>query len=272
MVRYGELALKGKNRYHFEKTLVRNIKDCLDKTGNSSYEVIRLRGRILVRGDVGHAGLKRVFGISSYSPCTEARPSMDAIKSAIDITRISQPFRVTCTRSDKSYPFDSMQVQREIGSYIVGKTGYSVDLENYNSDVGVELVDDIAYIYYETFDGFSGLPVGTQGTVIGLIRDLHDELACLLLMRRGCNITLVLKADSSLKLLDSYNYRAFTKTHVAEDPCAFLSGRHEIAVCSGSRGLNLPETGGKLFLQPLVGYSDEELETLKQRFIDGCDR
>ena len=48
MLRYGELALKGKNRDLFEKRLVSNIKNCLKKNDIVDWEIVRKRGRIFV--------------------------------------------------------------------------------------------------------------------------------------------------------------------------------------------------------------------------------
>ena len=50
IIRYGEIALKGKNRRFFEEKLVANIKEKLSRQLPESFEFIRrISGRILIK-------------------------------------------------------------------------------------------------------------------------------------------------------------------------------------------------------------------------------
>ena len=66
LVRYGELALKGKNRSDFEDRLVRNIRQKLASIPD--VKVVKSFGRIFVETDRSHSasvlrGLGDVFGV-----------------------------------------------------------------------------------------------------------------------------------------------------------------------------------------------------------------
>src|SRR5690554_6621563 len=82
LVRYGEIALKGKNRSFFEKTLLENIKFALKGLGA---RVVRMHGRFLIMGAAAEEEeisrrLNRVFGVVSASSVKTAPLDPDAIK------------------------------------------------------------------------------------------------------------------------------------------------------------------------------------------------
>ena len=90
LIRYGELALKGKNQKQFLKTLVRNIRNQVKLDTGEPCEVQDIRGRIVLPLN-GHdpeffyPSLDRVFGISSYSPVITTELDEEAIiKTAVD--------------------------------------------------------------------------------------------------------------------------------------------------------------------------------------------
>jgi tRNA uracil 4-sulfurtransferase len=65
---------------------------------------------------------------------------------------------------------------------------FKVDLETPDIEVFVEVRDDKSYLYAETLQGPGGLPVGSQGRVLVLLKDLHSLIAAWLMMKRGCTI------------------------------------------------------------------------------------
>lgn len=72
LIKYGEIGLKGKNRYLFEDALIRQIQFSLKGTGD--YEVTKEQGRIYVnmKSDYDYdevvTALQRVFGIVAICP------------------------------------------------------------------------------------------------------------------------------------------------------------------------------------------------------------
>ena len=81
LLRYGEIGLKGRNRWQFVRQLRRNMKDALRRAG--------LQGRVWSEGQRVYAevedldpaveALRNVFGIVSLSPATAVPPEREAI-------------------------------------------------------------------------------------------------------------------------------------------------------------------------------------------------
>lgn len=121
LIRYGELALKGKNRDQFEDALVRSVKSVL-----RSFFKVKVRrnyGRMYVElhGEDAYAvmeRLKRVFGISSFSPTIQVDPDIETIKEkALELIRQLKPEphvsrRYAPRRQTLSDSFDGSQPHR----------------------------------------------------------------------------------------------------------------------------------------------------------------
>src|SRR5690606_11443717 len=115
LVRYGELALKGKNRSDFEDRLVRNIRQKLASIPD--VKVVKSFGRIFVETDRSHSasvlrGLGDVFGVVGFSPAKRVQSDLEAIKeAAVRLVEYRNPFprtfKVAAKRADKSFPLSS---------------------------------------------------------------------------------------------------------------------------------------------------------------------
>lgn len=85
LIKYAEIGTKGKNRYMFEDTLCKQIKEHL--AGLGEFTIRREYGRIFVEAESGCdyedviAGLKKVFGIVGICPVVvEEQVEFEAIK------------------------------------------------------------------------------------------------------------------------------------------------------------------------------------------------
>ena len=73
LIKYGEIGVKGKNRYKFEDALVRQLGLALKPLG-SAFHIVKEHGRIYVDMDGAYdyedtiAALQRVFGVVSICP------------------------------------------------------------------------------------------------------------------------------------------------------------------------------------------------------------
>lgn len=243
IIRYGEIALKGKNRPVFENQLVANIKDCLQKHGTEAY-VRKDHSRLIVDAPYIPA-LRRVFGIHSISPCTIC--NIDSIYEAVKehIANFSKEtrFRVSVQRVDKTIKGSSAEMEREIGAYVVEQTGAKVDLKGYDEEVGIELLSGKAYVFSERIAGPGGLPVGSQGRCTVIIEDKFSELAGLLVMKRGCAIDVTKDSE----LLEGFAYGPGIGREQRE---IVVQGRFEVPA----------ERRHELELDPLVGLTREECE------------
>jgi tRNA uracil 4-sulfurtransferase len=199
VVHYQELALKGKNRPWFLGRLVRNLRRGLSDL--DVREVRSLMGRIeVVLGpdaspDAVGDRIRRTFGIANFSYAGRAPLDLDAIAAAIltDLgERTCTSFRVSVRRADKRFPMTSPQVEREVGGRIKEARGWTVDLENADLVIHVELLTDQAFYFFGKERGAGGLPTGTAGRVACLLSGgIDSPVAAHRMMKRGCTVTFV---------------------------------------------------------------------------------
>ncbi|QQE75606.1 tRNA 4-thiouridine(8) synthase ThiI [Brevibacillus composti] len=198
LIRYGELALKGKNRDQFEDALASSVKSVL-----RSFFKIKVRrsyGRMYVElhGEDAQAvmeRLKRVFGISSFSPTIQVEQDADVIKEkALELIRQLQPepktFRVETRRADKRFPIGSMDMNRLVGTHILRNLpAIKVDVHQPETVVYIEIRAEGTYISCETIPGPGGLPVGSAGKVMLLLSGgIDSPVAGWMVMKRGVTL------------------------------------------------------------------------------------
>ncbi len=190
IVRYGEIALKRGNRRKFEERLANNIVRMLRRHGFKA-TVKLTRGRFLVyASDSSLPVFSKIPGIVSFSPAKEMR--YDEIEShlAHELKRFSpRTFKIETHRVDKSFPKTSVEINQELGDFVVKKFGWKVNLDNPELRIGVEIINSHAYVFFETYRGIGGLPVGSAGKLIALISaGIDSPVAAFMMMRRGAKI------------------------------------------------------------------------------------
>ncbi len=200
IVHYAEIGLKGKNRKRFEDQLINNIKHSLKGTGIKS--VNRIAGRILI--ELGSKPkleqiieqLRRVFGVSHFSPAVKTKAKFDEIKAvALNFAKNLDwdTFRVTTRRSNKLFPMNSMEVSREVGAYILDNSDdKKVKIKDPDLEIQIEIVDQEAFVFADKIRAFGGLPVGSSGKVVSLLSGgIDSPVASWRLMKRGCEVVFV---------------------------------------------------------------------------------
>ncbi|MFH1668551.1 MAG: THUMP domain-containing protein [Candidatus Woesearchaeota archaeon] len=276
--RYGELALKGKNRGLFEDKLLHNMKDCLKKNAIDA-RVEKVRGRIFVHTSDESAldCLKRVFGLVSLSPAdiTESDEQKITEKvieyvSKLDVSKI-KTFRITTKRTNKKFSKTSGETDILLGDTVNEKFGFSVDLTSPDLNIGIE-IHDKTYIFHEKKACFGGLPLGITGKVACLIRNSADVAAAWLVMRRGCEALLLLMGDEKYTILDQYSYGANIKTESIGD----LSFAKEIINSNKCKALVVGDSldgfdqenyavTGVAVLAPLIIYTESQISDLLEK-------
>lgn len=195
---YDEIALKGKNRDYFEKKLVENIKNKLTKEVYflNSWKVRKVAGRILieVKNDLENKLekfliLREVFGIVNFSFAQEASQDLDELKKncwkLLEKEKFDN-FRISASRSDKNFPLSSMEINKEVGSFIVEKTGAQVKLKDAQVEIFIEITNKKAFIYKDKIQGAGGLPVGSGGKVLALLSGgIDSPVAAYYILKRG---------------------------------------------------------------------------------------
>ncbi len=201
LVRYAEVGLKSSSvRRYFETILMDNMLSALAAHGLEAL-IDSQQGRIYVTTDkVDEAAqvLQRVFGVASVSPALVGDSAMEAMQKAAaaysrDVLKDGQSFAVKARR-EGNHPYKSMDVGREVGSAIFlanEERGVRVNLTRPDVTFYVEVRDKKAYLFSEYMSGPGGLPMGSQGKVVAVVRDERDALAAWMLMKRGCRATIL---------------------------------------------------------------------------------
>ncbi len=198
LLRYGEIALKGKNRSFFFRKLRRNVRSCLKANGIEG-KVWQEGQRIYLQTDEVESALQavqRVFGLVSLSPVHEVPANLDAmVQEGVAVAQRAgldpgRTFRVRARRADKSFPFISPEIERQVGEAIVLATGAKPDLsKGAQVEIGVEVQPGRALVFGETIAGPGGLPLGSQGRVVALLSSgIDSPVAAWLMMKRGCGV------------------------------------------------------------------------------------
>lgn len=198
---YHEIALKGNNRKFFERRLISNIKSFLPK---DYFQFIkRISGRIIIKltekglkeKDSIEKKLKNVFGVVNFSFAINCDQNLKVVqKKALSLlkTKEFKSFRITTKRSNKNFEFKSPEVNEKVGSYIVEKMDKKVDLENFDQNLFIEIVQDYAFLYLEKIEGQGGLPVGVSGKGLVLLSGgIDSPVAAYQMMKRGVEVSFV---------------------------------------------------------------------------------
>ena len=157
-------------------------------------------------------------GITSVSPVMETEPDIDEIKETAKKLDYGESFGVKANRSGQ-HEFDSRDICRELGSFIEELTGATVDLDNPDTWLEVDLRRETAYVFTERIKGPGGLPVGSQESMMALISGgIDSPVAAYQLMKRGADITPIyfynkpiaaedhlMRVEQSVKRLKRYN-------------------------------------------------------------------
>jgi thiamine biosynthesis protein ThiI len=199
VVRYQELATKGKNRPWFVDRLKKNLQ--LAMAGLDVTRVRKVMGRIeLVLGrDASWEAIRErlvyVPGIANFSQAGRTTSDLDTLGAAILDglgDRAPRSFRIAARRSDKRYPIPSPEIERRLGSIVHVARGWPVNLASPDFTIHVEVMRDYAFYAFEKVRGPGGLPAGVSGRVACLLSGgIDSPVAAWRMIRRGCRAQLI---------------------------------------------------------------------------------
>lgn len=201
LIKYAEIAIKGKNRYLFEDALVKNININL-KQVDGNFNVRKENGRVYVEteGDYDFdevvEALSRVFGIVGICPVImiEDTGFDDMAKAVIDHINEAYPdkhftFKVDARRARKNYPMTSMEINAAIGERILEAFPETkVDVHHPQVMIHIE-VRPLINIYSTEIPGPGGMPTGTAGKGMLLLSGgIDSPVAGYMVAKRGVSL------------------------------------------------------------------------------------
>jgi thiamine biosynthesis protein ThiI len=202
IVHYHEISLKRGNRPLFLRQLARNL-----ERATADLPPVRLRqlsGRILLELD-GNARPEavrdraaRVCGVASVALAWRVPSTPEAMKAVVGRLiegRAFRSFRISARRAFKTYPMTSVELNRELGAFVlarVGRADVRVDLRSPELEIHVEVLPAETFVYADPVPGPGGLPVGASGTVAALLSGgIDSPVGAWRMMKRGCRVVFV---------------------------------------------------------------------------------
>ncbi len=198
LLKYGEIGIKGKNRYLFEDALVRQVRYAL-KDVEGDFNVHKSQARIYVdcEGDYDYEDtvdhLRRVFGLVGICPVVRMEDQgFDQLKKDV-VAYMDEmypdknlSFKVESRRARKSYPKNSMEINCDLGEAILEAFPETkVDVHNPQVMLNVEVRNEI-YVYSQIIPGAGGMPVGTNGSAMLLLSGgIDSPVAGYMISKRG---------------------------------------------------------------------------------------
>jgi len=191
LLKFGELALKGRNRPLFVNALERNLRRLTADLG--PLEVRHRGGVFIVTGDVPQDKLvalaRELPGVSVVQPALRCERDASAGADAAVALLRGRPgstFAIRTTRRDKRFPLRSVELSRVIGDAVRVRLGLDVDLSDPDLVAYVEVDHRELLVSADRLRGAGGLPVGSSGRALVLLSGgLDSPVAAYRMMKRG---------------------------------------------------------------------------------------
>lgn len=196
LIRYGELALKGKNQNVFVQQLMRTIRNKIKQF--EGVQLTRQQGRLFIELN-GQASrpvldeLKTVFGIVGFSPAMRVANEIASIERGL-IGFVAHhsfsSFKIVAKRANKRFPIGSQELNQRLGTLVLSSiAGSKVDVHDPQLRIHIEVREKETYIYGNDIKGLGGLPVGVSGKVmLFLSGGIDSPVAGYLAAKRGTSI------------------------------------------------------------------------------------
>jgi thiamine biosynthesis protein ThiI len=199
VVHYAEVSLKQGNRPLFLRHLARNIERATADVGPTRLR--QLSGRIVLDLEAHPAPgvvrdrVARVCGVSSVALGFRVGSTPEGMREAVARLvdgRQFPSFRISARRAFKTYPKTSVELNRELGAFVLERVSTRVDLRDPAFTIHVEVLPAETFVYADRVPGPGGLPVGASGTVAALLSGgIDSPVAAWRMMKRGCRVIFV---------------------------------------------------------------------------------
>ena len=204
LIKYAEIAIKGKNRPLFEDALVKQIRRALKKV-DGSFHVYKTQGRINVEAQEGYdyngavEAMTKVFGVNAVCPTLvlEDEGFDDLKEKVVAYMGETYPdkaisFKVHARRARKNYPVESMDINARMGEAILAAyPQMHVDVKSPEVMLNIEIREKI-YVYSVSIPGAGGMPSGTGGRAMLLLSGgIDSPVAGYMIAKRGVSLNAV---------------------------------------------------------------------------------
>ena len=198
LIKYGELSTKKANRNFFINTLYKNLKSKLE---GFEVKIHKDRARMYIEfleKDLNSIKsiVSRVFGIHTYHIAyivdTDDKTIQDKVLETVKLEEFNT-FKIETKRSNKNFPIHSQDYNRVLaGLLLKNLDNISVDVHNPELWITVEIRDTNTFIYFNSYNGSGGYPVGTQSKgMLMLSGGIDSPVAGYLAMKRGMTLDAV---------------------------------------------------------------------------------
>ncbi|MGA7923491.1 MAG: THUMP domain-containing protein, partial [Thermoplasmata archaeon] len=175
-------------------------------------------------------------------------------------------------RRTGTHPFSSQELARTVGGAILERFPHlSVDLDDPELEVFVEVRATRTYVYLGRMPGPGGLPLGVAGSVIALVDGPRGALGAYLMMKRGCRASVVSTGEGdrlAREILTGFDPKLEVRTIEPTD--SWESSIDELVRVRSADGVVLPLTvedypaardrwGDRVIFSPTVGLTDPEV-------------
>ncbi len=201
LCKYGEIALKGANRAHFERLLRDILKRRTEPFGK--FKIYSVQSTVYIEPteegadvDGAYIAAKNTFGISALSRAIETEKDMAKILETVKTQFMpyiedAKTFKVEAKRSDKKFPLTSPEISAEVGAAILEAAGghKRVDVHHPDVAVRVEIRDYAAYICAGQERAIGGMPIGSNGKGLLLLSGgIDSPVAGFMIAKRGVRL------------------------------------------------------------------------------------
>lgn len=201
LCKYGEIVLKGANKRYFEDILCKELRKRAKKHGN--FEISRAQSTIYIKPlddfadiDGMYDSAMKTFGIAAIGRAAVCEKDIEDIKRVAreyipEFLDGKKTFKVEGKRSDKTFPYNSMQLAEMIGGEILEATRGKIRVDVHHPDVvvKVEIREQAAYVHAGQRSAAGGLPVGTSGHGLLLLSGgIDSPVAGYMMAKRGVRV------------------------------------------------------------------------------------
>lgn len=192
LVRYSEIGTKSRG---VQLEMLARLRDRISE--RLAYDALDgdaelIRGRIVIETDTADAVARSVAelpGVASTSPALATEHDIDAMCRVAGWFDVGDTFAIDVnTAGDHAY--DSQELNRLIGGYIDESTEATVDLDDPDTRIELDVRDAGVYVFTTRYNGPGGFPVGSQAPMAALISGgIDSPVAAYRVMTRGSALT-----------------------------------------------------------------------------------